>query len=462
MDMRLYSLLLLGFCLGGGAGFVSCADTDAQYTIPHVDAPVVVSTTPSEGATIDKGDITITVEYDKRVFFASSDYQKLQLTGGTITSAQVLGTSNTLTIKANVPDLNTSCSLTIPEGLVTGPNNVPAPAVTLTFKTKGTPEIASAPVAATSLEAVALYNYLKQNYRVKILSGMMANVAWNNDESEQVYKWTGKYPAINGYDYIHLQSSIKGAGWIDYSNITPLKEWHSNGGIVTIGWHWMAPKKEIANGDVSGLDDVNDFAFYTKETDFDLDQAVTDGTWQNAFVKADLARIVPYLKQLKEAGIPVLWRPLHEASGGWFWWGKDAASYKKLWVMMFDYFKQEGLDNLLWIWTSEGNDADWYPGDAYVDIIGRDIYGADADKCKAEYENLESTYGKMVTLSECGLNSDTQTSMADIQSQWDNGATWSWFMPWYKADYHTTKEWWQTAFNDDRVITRDEVNIPVK
>ena len=82
-----------------------------------------------------------------------------------------------------------------------------------------------------------------------------------------------------------------------------------------------------------------------------------------------------YLKLLHDANIPVIWRPLHEAAGGWFWWGKNADSFKKLWIQMFDYFKAQGLNNLIWVWTSETGDADWYPGDAYVDIIGRDLYG---------------------------------------------------------------------------------------
>lgn len=54
--------------------------------------------------------------------------------------------------------------------------------------------------------------------------------------------------------------------------------------------------------------------------------------------------------------------------------GKDAASYKRLWKLVYETFKQKGLNNLIWVWTSETNDRDWYPGDAYVDIIGRDVY----------------------------------------------------------------------------------------
>ena len=102
-------------------------------------------------------------------------------------------------------------------------------------------------------------------------------------------------------------------------------------------------------------------------------------------MKSDLEKIVPYLQQLQRAGIPVLWRPLHEAAGKWFWWGNGTAeNYRKLWHIMFDFFKQRGVNNLIWVWTSEKNDPDWYPGDEYVDIIGTDMYGQNGKPVTAQ------------------------------------------------------------------------------
>ncbi len=102
-------------------------------------------------------------------------------------------------------------------------------------------KIATSPVNAdATAETKALYQKLVSNYGKKIFSATMANVAWNNENAEKVYQLTGKYPAINGYDYIHLQSSTSG-GWIYYSNISPVQSWHNAGGIVTISWHWNVP-----------------------------------------------------------------------------------------------------------------------------------------------------------------------------------------------------------------------------
>lgn len=99
--------------------FASC-DTDVDHDIPAVDAPVLVSTTPESGAAkVKTGEITIEVKYDKNIFFATDNLSEIKFTGGELISADVLGASNILTVKVNVPGRETACSLSIPEGIVT-------------------------------------------------------------------------------------------------------------------------------------------------------------------------------------------------------------------------------------------------------------------------------------------------------------------------------------------------------
>lgn len=546
--------------------FASC-DTDVDHDIPAVDAPVLVSTTPESGAAkVKTGEITIEVKYDKNIFFATDNLSEIKFTGGELISADVLGASNILTVKVNVPGRETACSLSIPEGIVTGPNQMPAPAVSVQFSTVALDKTL---VAATSAKAVKLYNYLLDNFETKTLSAMMANVAWNTEMSEKVYGWTGKYPAINCFDYVHLPASVAGADWINYGDITPVKDWSDKGGIVAAMWHWNVPKKavgeasstqiwegetvmpgdwsgnvqmtddaakavfadaqvgqvirvavkdvaagaqgsfknsgwsEIASGtdyfDISGdytlvitedilkslqeggliigghdytavavylesngtaLDPNKDYAFYKADTEFDAANATVEGTWENKVFTEDLKNAAAYLKLLRDADIPVLWRPFHEAAGGWFWWGKDAASFKSLWIAMFNYFKTEGLDNLIWVWTTEGNDSDWYPGDQYVDIVGRDIYNKETADCVSEYTSIAGNYGnKIVSLSECG-------TVGLISEQWASGARWSWFMPWYDGTnedgspvVHADEAWWKDAMSQEFVVSRDELPV---
>lgn len=544
--------------------FASC-DTDVDHDIPAVDAPVLVSTTPESGAAkVKTGEITIEVKYDKNIFFATDNLSEIKFTGGELISADVLGASNILTVKVNVPGRETACSLSIPEGIVTGPNQMPAPAVSVQFSTVA---LDKALVAASSAKAVKLYNYLLDNFETKTLSAMMANVAWNTEMSEKVYGWTGKYPAINCFDYVHLLASVAGADWINYGDITPVKDWSDKGGIVAAMWHWNVPKKavgeasstqiwegetvmpgdwsgnvqmtddaakavfadaqvgqvirvavkdvaagaqgsfknsgwsEIASGtdyfDISGdytlvitedvlkslqeggliigghdytavavylenngtaLDPNKDYAFYKADTEFDATNATVEGTWENKVFTEDLKNAAAYLKLLRDADIPVLWRPFHEAAGGWFWWGKDAASFKSLWIAMFNYFKTEGLDNLIWVWTTEGNDADWYPGDQYVDIVGRDVYNKETADCVSEYTSIAENYGnKIVSLSECG-------TVGLISEQWASGARWSWFMPWYDGTnedgspvVHADEAWWKDAMSQEFVVSREDL-----
>lgn len=567
-------------------GVTACADTDAQYSIPDVEAPQFVASTPVAGANnVKRGDVTVTVKYDKRVFFASQDKDKIVVDGGTLTNAIVYGADSLLTMTLNVPQRGQEVSITIPEGLVTNGQGKPAASVNVNFTTT---DLDKAPVMATSTSAKALYNYLLENVDNKIISGMMANVAWNQECADKVNEWTGKYPAINGFDYGHMPASKAGANWINYKDITPVKNWSDNHGIVQMMWHWNVPKNEpqagkgiemlsdwsanlqltndavkaaignaqvgdklvatiadVADGaqgsiknsswtgftdeagtsweyfDISGdqysmtldattladmknngfilsghdytltgvyivpankdlaqgtqlykptanLDPNKDYNFYLKSesypegTTFDAANALTEGTWENQVWKDDMQTLTEYLTLLKNANIPVLWRPFHEASGKWFWWGKDADSFKKLWIAMFNELKEAGLDNLIWVWTSCGNDNDWYPGDAYVDIVARDLYGEDDAKCATEYADLSATYGnKIVTLGECGYSTYTNSQIATVSKQWNAGAKWSWFMVWYNDEssqtYHSTQEWWQDAMSQPNIITRDQV-----
>ena len=178
---------------------------------------------------------------------------------------------------------------------------------------------------------------------------------------------------------------------------------------------------------------------------------------------ADIAEIAKQLHRLENAGVPVLWRPLHEASGGWFWWGsagKDA--YKELWIYLYDQLTNTyQCNNLIWVWN--GQAADWYPGDAYVDIIGEDIY-ADAHQYGAHTAKFTEllTYSqtnKIIALTENGV-------VFDIDKMIASNAKWAWFNTWCGSfvtengtysESHTSKEILSKAYASEYVITLDEL-----
>ena len=268
------------------------------------------------------------------------------------------------------------------------------------------------------------------------------------------------------------QGSFKNSGWseiasgTDYFDISgdytlviteDILKSLQEGGLIIGGHDYMAVAVYLeSNG--TALDPNKDYAFYKADTEFDAANATVEGTWENKVFTEDLKNAAAYLKLLRDADIPVLWRPFHEAAGGWFWWGKDAASFQSLWIAMFNYFKTEGLDNLIWVWTTEGNDSDWYPGDQYVDIVGRDVYNKETADCVSEYTSIAGNYGnKIVSLSECG-------TVGLISEQWASGARWSWFMPWYDGTnedgspaVHADEAWWKDAMSQEFVVSREEL-----
>ena len=337
-------------------------------------------------------------------------------------------------------------------------------------------DISTTPVTASTDAAKNLYAYFLDQYGKKTISSVMANVNWNNTCAENVYKLTGKYPAMNCYDFIHICFSP--ANWIDYTDITPAKEWHDAGGIVQLMWHFNVPKSQGAT----------DVTCTPSETTFKASNALVSGTWENKWFYEQMDKVIATILKLQDAGIAATWRPFHEAAGNacakqqadwtkaWFWWGYDGAdTYKKLWKAMYDYFKQKGVNNLIWVWTTQNyngdsskynQDTDWYPGDEYVDIVGRDLYGYNATQNLQEFNEIKATYpNKMVVLSECGKDGGSNTELGTMTDIWNAGAKWGHFMVWYQGGQGSTDtmcsdDWWKEAMSNDNVITRDKVSIP--
>ena len=316
-----------------------------------------------------------------------------------------------------------------------------------------------------SPEAENLLQYLKEIEGEKTLSGTTANVNWNINEAKWVNKHTGKWPALNFFDFIHLPFSP--SNWIDYSNITEVYNWHKNGGIVGCMWHWNMPTND-------GQDWTCTPGTGNKETGFDVRKIFEPESAEYKQMMNDIDKVASTLKKLKQRKIPVLWRPLHEAGGQWFWWGLDAEACNELWRVMYNRFHEAGLNNLIWVWTSAAawnrpysEGYKWYPGNEYVDIVGIDIYN------NSSASNIYSTCYKMlrkkspdklIALTECG-------SLAPISQQWKAGARWLYFAPWYDYErtnntsseafkstehQHCNVEWWNDAFSNDYVLTRDE------
>ncbi|MFA5329719.1 MAG: glycosyl hydrolase [Prolixibacteraceae bacterium] len=288
-------------------------------------------------------------------------------------------------------------------------------------------------------ETKRLYQFLYDNYNKKIISGVS-----EIDEADWLKANTGKSPALVGLDFLHCN---RGYTW--YDDNTPFnqgKAWFAKKGIVNFHWHWRDPSRITQE-------------FYTNKTEFDVTKIFDETSGEYKAMISDIDYISGQIKRFQDQNIPVIWRPLHEAAGGWFWWGaKGPEACKKLWQVMFDRMVNvNGVHNLIWVWTHEPNDDAWYPGNEYVDIVGRDIYKTgDHTSQVLEFNDMTSRYGgkKMVTISESGSYPDVDNLIAD-------GAGWSWFMVWNKdfvrsATYNPL-DLWKKMFASDYVITLDEM-----
>ena len=325
----------------------------------------------------------------------------------------------------------------------------------------------------SSAAAVKVYDFLRENAGLKMLSGVQSGgTANNNERINQIYGMTGKHPALAGYDYIFLQYSPTPDNWswkVNYEDISAAKEQWANNGLVSFMWHWNVPTSEEAwnNGKNGNFEGYN---FYCKDTAFSIERALTEGTWEHDFILQDIEKVAGYLKLLQAEGIPVLWRPLHEAAGNytlygsngaWFWWGRGGAEpCKALWKLLRDKLEGEyGLDNLIWVWTldatvgAEADYAKWYPGNDLVDIVGVDIYAEDTEAKARQYQAAVTLSGgrKLVTVSECGNIPDPEKCIVA-------GQTWSWFLTWDLESYKlNTESYWKTLMASPMVLTREQM-----
>ena len=310
--------------------------------------------------------------------------------------------------------------------------------------------------------AKALYQYLCESYGKQVLLGQHDTIG-TSAETDMIYKTTGKYPAIRFGDL--MLATEKDSITTD-TEMNIAMDWASKDGIVGYMWHWAAP------------DDKREY--YADQTDFDIKKAVTkeniaelsledikklqkDGKVSEECVAVvqDIDTVSERLSTLRDEGIAVLWRPLHEASNGDFWWGKDKEAYKWLWKLMYErQTKYHKLNNLIWVWSAQN--ADWYVGDEYCDVLSCDVYD---DGNKDAQVNImlflqSISKNKPIAMSECG-------SFPDIQSIADEKAMWAFIGQWggnylmtddgRLAEENNTAAELIKMYNNNLTLTRDKL-----
>ena len=312
--------------------------------------------------------------------------------------------------------------------------------------------------------AEGVYDYLRSIWGNYMLAGQQ-DLTWQDsiDMYQRVINDTGRAPAVMGYDFLMYGNE----GWPGLQQTEEAIAHWDRGGLVSFAWHWRDP------------DTAHSGDFYTADTAFQIPMANGElDTSSTAFanMEANVAMVAAELQRLEDAGVAVMWRPLHEASGGWFWWGRSdrtdgvppAYAQVKLWQWLYDSLTNDyGLNNLIWIWN--GQNSAWYPGDNYVDIVSYDIYDGEQNyESQVDVYDLTASFPheqKMVAMSE-------NSNIPDPDLMQQDGAWWLYFMVWNDTDtaegvsssgnfwtgeYYNTNDHKVHVYNHNLVITLDEL-----
>ncbi len=334
-------------------------------------------------------------------------------------------------------------------------------------------------------EVRELMEYLGSIYGKKILSGQYID-SYQDYSSEKFLGDNGEITALKSNELVALGSVIGDKlpavigldftgcefpqYWHDYVTQQAI-DWNERGGIVTFCWHWLVAK----DVNIPITDDNRwDATMYAEDTNFVLSDALKNksGAMYQKLL-ADIDAVAAQLQILEDEGVPVLWRPLHEAGGEWFWWGasgKDA--YKELYNLLYERLTEyHGLDNLIWVFNAQK--ADWYVGDDKCDIIADDpytpndikwLYPIDPARSSRFKYHAQFADNKMIMMSENSV-------LPDIDKAFKNNTVWLGFATWMRnmvvqadpndqpygvtniySEEYNSKAALQKVYNDSRVI----------
>ena len=322
-----------------------------------------------------------------------------------------------------------------------------------------------------------LMNYLTGIYGQKTLAGHQHKSSQNQAFPSSTYLNLsgGLKPAIRSADFIEYSPTRLANGSNPNSETEQTIAWaKQNNGIASMTWHWNAPANLVNSSEWPWWR-----GFYTQGTTFDLAGAManTNPVARQQLI-SDIDAISRQLLKFQDAGVPVIWRPLHEAqgnasgtsgNGAWFWWGAAGpTAFKQLWRLMHDRLTQPradasfpggtypGLHNLIWEFTSSAAKTgylNWYPGDDVVDMIGLDIYTDPSSSMSGEWYDMLAQYNgrKMISLSESGTLPNASAMNA-------YNIAWNYFSMWtddFLDDFSAQQV--QTLLNDNRIITLNEL-----
>ena len=311
---------------------------------------------------------------------------------------------------------------------------------------------------------VKLFKYLvnlPNSMNHKTISGQMIGGLNDADPDAMIEKLkrdTGQYVGMIGIDYAdHKPGGVA-------QNLAPLTQigldYAATGSIVQIGWHAANPWTSRIFNDVTNTGSLADLVDPTKPV---------YSAWH-----AQIDILAIELQKFQKAGVPVIWRPLLEMNGKWFWWGYahgTPAQFKAVWRDLYDYLtNKKNLHNLLWAYSPNNStpaNADqelpmfYFPGIDSADIVGTDEYHD--NPTLEQYDQLVAT-GKPVAFCEVGPHASTALNgsafyknlMPTIRARYPRVV---YFQAWYEKFAIDRNSWASVLLNDSGVANRQDVTF---
>lgn len=275
-----------------------------------------------------------------------------------------------------------------------------------------------------------LYSGLKRSARQGVIFGQQDALAYGlnadksrwigDDDRSDIKTVAGEHPGLVGYDLGHIElDSANNLDGVPFTRIrSDIRKNYERGGVNTISWH---PNNPL---------DLSKTTW--DKAEFTIRKILSDEQNKKDYEKT-LGKLADFFLSLKGPEgelIPVIFRPYHEHTGSWFWWGADHCTpeeYKQFWKFIVDYLqKTRKVHNLLIAYSTDNfknkeHYLERYPGDRFVDILGFDTYHrnppksdsafiANAARMVATIRELGKAGNKPFALTETGLDQLTEAN----------------------------------------------------
>lgn len=281
-------------------------------------------------------------------------------------------------------------------------------------------------------------------------------------DTQALLAFLGDVSASDAFIFGHHNANYMGQHWEDKDASQGKSDAHlavgQHPGLFEYNFHWIANAKGKAKADLIPHIQHAASVGALVEFHFEADNPVTGGDSHDLKGKP-IVELLPsgtlgskgtghakwkeWLNQFadfaKDVGAPIIFRPFHEATGGWFWWGSKAstpAEYRHAWQWTVEYLREtKHVHNVLYAYAPSKPDENpetsygvtgtsRYPGNGYVDIACFDHYGTEDSFAPELLESCRLstafafTHGKVPAICEFGRSEGSENLDSSIAAQW--------------------------------------------